>query len=263
MLLIYYLPNYLKIRDIDMSLLAKAYYRIYGGELVTPSQYEAKNRQLGIKNPAICISCKEPLISHGVRSPNVTERFRHHKNADNNYPTCPLHSSSNRNSFLSKTPLDVENGKLLRNEFFSKENLLRAYELCHKMKGGTANCLSQKDFIRIVEAADATGIWNYKGIKLWGIIIILLLKSNYSFKSSGIQYYYKFKRRKPRKNCPENEWWDDIILQPCFLKDNQVVDEKYKSTINFSEDWYQKQVSEMKFKEDYARIIFSHFKVEN
>ncbi len=26
-----------------MSLLAEAYYRIYGGELVTPSQYEAKN----------------------------------------------------------------------------------------------------------------------------------------------------------------------------------------------------------------------------
>lgn len=245
-----------------MSLLAKAYYKIYGGELVTPSQYEAKNRQLGVKNLAICISCKEPLISHGVGSPNVTERFRHYKN-DDNYPTCPLHSSSNRNVFLSKTLLDVENGKLLRSEFFNKENLLRAYELCHKMKGGTANCLSQKEFIHIVEAADATGIWNYKGIKLWGTMIILLLKTNYSFKNSGIQYYYKFKRRKPRRNCPENEWWNDIILQPCFLEDNKEINHKYKSIINFSEDWYQKQVNEMKFKEDYAQVIFSHFKVEN
>lgn len=26
-----------------MGLLTKAYYRIYGGELVTPSQYEEKN----------------------------------------------------------------------------------------------------------------------------------------------------------------------------------------------------------------------------
>ena len=245
-----------------MSVLSKAYYKNYGGELVTPSQYEAKNRIQGTKHPAICVGCEEHLISHGVKSPNVTERFRHHKNTGNNVIKCPLHSSSKRNSFLNKTELDPRNGNMLRKEFFKKENLLRAYELCHKMKGGTPGCLPQKEFIKIIEAADATGIWYYKGIKLWGVMIILLLKSNYSFKKSGQQYYYKFKRTKICKNRPDNEWWNDLILQPCFLSDNKVVDKKYKSPIDFTEYWYQNQVSKMKFTEVNADKIFSHFKVD-
>ncbi|OCF92165.1 hypothetical protein A9G17_03025 [Gilliamella sp. wkB7] len=242
-----------------MSLLSKAYYKEKGGQLVTPSQYEANNRANDIEYPALCISCNEPLFSYGVNSPNVTECFKHHK-ATNIIHKCPLHSSSARNGFLDRTPLDIENGMSLRNEFFKKENLLCAYELCHKIKGGKSGCLSQSEFIDIIQAADATGIWNYKGIKLWGIMIILLLKSNYSF-SSGIQYYYKFKRKKIRRKCPENEWWNDVILQPCFLENNKEVDEKYKKCIPFSESWYQKQISTRHFKEEHAKIIFSYFKV--
>jgi len=39
-----------------MSVLSKAYYKNYGGELVTLSQYEENNRANSIEYPALCIS---------------------------------------------------------------------------------------------------------------------------------------------------------------------------------------------------------------
>ena len=144
-----------------MSVLSKAYYKNYGGELVTPSQYEAKNRIQGTKHPAICVGCEEHLISHGVKSPNVTERFRHHKNTGNNVIKCPLHSSSKRNSFLNKTELDPRNGNMLRKEFFKKENIITN--------------LNEQKYVKTVQIMNGGMISYYNLVFL--VIIRLLIKS--------------------------------------------------------------------------------------
>ncbi|CQJ32014.1 MULTISPECIES: hypothetical protein [Yersinia] len=243
-----------------MQRMSKAYLDVYGDDTVTPSQFRALERQRNSEcKPApfaICIGCQSKLSTYGVDSPNVTECFRHPDNAPT---TCFLRSSSRRYGLLKDSIWDDLHGRKLRTEFMQSVHLLRAYEICHKVKGGDKGCLSIQDFISLLEVSDVKGLWNYKRLEIWSFSLLLLLNMNYQFKKSGKKYYFHLTREVTRRNCPDNEWWNGLILQPCWLENNEKIDEKYQSVIPFTQDEYTRRIQNPWGKENTFKSLFSHF----
>lgn len=242
--------------------MSKAYLDNYCGETVTPSQFRALERQRNSEHKiaplAICIGCQSELSTYGVDSPNVTECFRHPDGTSNN---CFLRSSSRSYSLLKDSLLDKRHGLILRTEFMQPVHLMRAYEICHKAKGGDKGCLPVQDFISLLDTADAKGLWNYKGMEVWSFSLLLLLNMNYHFKKSGKKYYYHLTRKEKRKNCPDHEWWDGLILQPNWLDSNKTVDKKYLTTIPFTHDEFTRRKKNPWVKENLFTSLFEHFNI--
>ncbi|MDF7669919.1 hypothetical protein PT276_01650 [Orbaceae bacterium ESL0721] len=244
-----------------MRILFKAYYKTIGGELVTPSKYREKNPGDQKEHPAICVSCNGSVFAYGVNSKTVTECFKHYKTPDKSALRCPLHSSSNRYNFLSTAPLDKDAGQLLREKLFTKESLLHSYQLFHKIKSESGESFTDEDFIKIIESTDAIEIYNYKSLELWGLIILLLLQTNFKL-ADGTEYYYKLKRNQKRQNV-DDSWWSGAILKPSILKTAEEINEDQIKSIPFSEAWLLDQIASSVIKERDAEKIFAHFNVKN
>lgn len=240
--------------------MSKAYLDTYGGKTVTPSQFEALERQKSNEYKpaphAICIGCKSELSTHGVDSPSVTECFRH---PDNVSPTCFLRASPRRYGLLKDSLLDERHGQALRAEFMQPVHIIRAYEICHKVKGGDKGCLPIQDFISLLEVSDAKGLWNYKGLEIWSFSLLLLLNMNYKFKKSGKEYYYQLTREVKRQNCPDSEWWNGLIIQPCWLENNKKIDEKYRESIPFTHEEFIKRTKKPWVQQSFFTYLFQHF----
>lgn len=245
-----------------MQRMSKAYLDKYGGMTVTPSQFRALERQRSSEKKiapiAICIGCQSELSTHGVDSPNVTECFRH---ANGVFSDCFLRSSSRRYGLLKESLLDKTHGLILRTEFMQPVHLMRAYEICHKVKGGYKGCLPVQDFISLLHTADTKGLWNYKGLEVWSFSLLLLLNMNYQFKKSEKKYYYHLIRKEQRKNCPDHEWWNGLILQPNWLDSNKKVDAKYLATIPFTQDEFSQRIKNPWIKESLLISLFQHFNI--
>ena len=179
------------------------------GESLTASGFEKK---AGINHKEnnifpYCFACQKIVFTRGTTSPNINDHYVHYTYDDSVDPMdyCIESNAGKNNKYLKGLFTDgwtLENGILLRNEFFKEDNIKRAYIFCLKLCG-TGN-FPLSTFERVIKRADAKNIWSYKNIPVWVIPYILLLLTD--FHESKKDYQFRFILNKPSKLPLQNLW---------------------------------------------------------
>ena len=166
------------------------------GPLVTPEQFiqQAGNRYPDEIKP-ICPACKEPVFPHGVHSPNTTSKFNHYPLPPEADPAddCIL-AERQKKRFAGMYPSgwDEQHGKILRDTFFTEDNIRLTYGFMFSLCG--KGNFPLKTFVQCIMRADSKNIWSYKNIPLWIMPYIFLTFYTYPHDGDGKKVYFYFKK---------------------------------------------------------------------